>query len=92
VTDIIYMLIDNTSFIRRNARNARVCSIFENLLTSTGVSACKPMRTERHVTFSFALTFTSSFASLSVSQPNVSTSLTRDANVNASVSASANVG
>jgi len=51
-----------------------------------------PMRTERHVTFTFALTFTSSFPSLSVSQPNASTSVYRDVNVNAKVSASANVG
>jgi len=63
-------------------------------MTSTGPSECKPMRTERHITFTFALTFRSSFASLSVSQPNASTSVNRDVNVNvnAKVSASANVG
>jgi len=54
-------------------------------MTSTGASEYKPIRTERHVTF------TSSFASLSVSLPNASTSENRDVNVNTNVNVAVNV-
>jgi len=95
VTDIIIAYIYACrQYLIVSSERTCVCSVSEKLMTTTGPSAYKPMCTERHVTFTFALKFRSSFATLSVSQPKASTSVNRylNVNVNVKVCTSANVG